>query len=230
MRDAMLVAMMALSAGAALGDTWQLTFDGSAMPEQEPGWHRVYREGGDVRTITTDPDDPNNHFLVIDGRGNYMATDHASHFGPVDPDGPGEIFVAQWRVLLSVVTTIGPDAGTDFVSNDGHDLALAIGYDYVESVYDQWTYPIAGGVFHTYRVESTDMTYYDLFIDGEFARHAAFFPGLGTPMIDFGDIGYGAARSVAEWDYLRAGVYLTPEPACLILVASVCVCMCRRRP
>jgi hypothetical protein len=199
------------------------------MPEQEPGWHRVYREGGDVRTIMTDPDDPNNQFLVIDGRGNYMATDRASHFGPVDPDGPSEVFFAEWRLLVTELLGPLPDQGVDLNSNDGHELLLTSGPDYIFSTDDQWTYPIAPAVFHTYRVESTDMTYYDLFLDGELVRHGPFFAGLLPPVVDFGDTAYGASRSVGEWDYFTAGVCVVPEPAALLLVASVCACGGRRR-
>ena len=78
--------------------------------------------------------------------------------------------------------------------------------------------PIAPGVFHDYRVTSTDLRSYDLYIDGTFVHEGSFDHGPGTPSyVAFGDFVQGAG-SRHEWDYFRFGA-IVPEPVPIAMAA-----------
>jgi hypothetical protein len=121
-------------------------------------------------------------------------------------------------------TGLQGDQGIAIKSDDGHVVAITFGYDNVYSAYDSWTFPIAPGTFHTYRLESADFVTYGFWIDGALVREAPFFEGVPDPHASFGDIGAGGGmRSLCQWDYFRFGVMQVPEPAsfaCLLLALA----------
>jgi len=72
--------------------------------------------------------------------------------------------------------------------------------------------PFAPYLWHSYRVVSSDMRAYDLFIDGRLAHHGTFRYICPGSYISWGDGTQGAA-SLHHWDYVRVGV--VPEPRTL---------------
>jgi hypothetical protein len=63
--------------------TWQVSYVGNELPEQELPWYRVYNPPGDTRTIEQDPNNPGNHWLVIDSRANPEIRDWAEYDRPI---------------------------------------------------------------------------------------------------------------------------------------------------
>jgi hypothetical protein len=206
-----------------------VAYEGGALPESRPGWYRAYDAGGAIRTIETDPDNPNNRFLVINSLASTVIFDYAYYPRQMDPNGPNERFYAEWRVLISE-SYGAPDQGVTIESDAGHSVGLHYAYDYISSDFDGWAVGIAPGVFHTYRLESLDMVTYGLWIDGQFAHQGPFFEGLLYSYTTFGDdTQYGFARSLAKWDYYRFGVAVVPEPATIGVLVGLCVCGAWRR-
>jgi hypothetical protein len=236
------VTFLCLACAVARADRWTVSYEGNDMPESEPGWWRAYANGGAVRSIETDPDDPNNHFLVINSLANQMIYDYAQYNRQMDPSGPREKFWAEWRVLVSEAYG-GPDQGVAFAADNGNIVGFDFGYDYVCSDLDAWSMPIAPGAFHTYRLESWDMVTYSLWVDGQLARSAPFFEGLLHSYAAFGDgVQGGGDRSVGKWDFFRfgvsdgfepggitwdsweSGIATAPEPGAFLL-GTICVCV-----
>ena len=215
---------------AVRGSTWQVSYEGNELPEQQAPWYRVYNPPGDTRTIQADPNNPGNHWLVIDSRANHLIYDWAEYVRPMDPQGPNERFWSEWRISVLQQTGIEGDQGIGLKDEHGRVVQFSFRYDAIYSGYDGWTFPISPGVFHTYRLESADMVTYRLWIDGTLVRQAPFFEGLGGPYASFGDIGYGGnARALVEWDYFRFGVMQVPEPSsALSVLIGTWACGCRR--
>jgi hypothetical protein len=208
----------------AQASTWQVNYEGNVLPENRPGWYRVYNPPGDTRTIEADPQNPGNNWLVIDSRADYLIYDWAEYVRPMDPQGPNERFWSEWRISVLEQTGIEGDQGIGLKDEHGRVVQFSFRHDAIYSGYDGWTFPINPGVFHTYRLESADMAAYRLWIDGTLVREAPFFEGLGGPYASFGDIAYGGnARSLVEWDYFRFGVMQVPEPtsASLFLLMGI---------
>jgi hypothetical protein len=224
-------ALLLLGCVAVRASTWQVSYEGNALPEQEPGWYRMYDPPGDTRTIQADPDHPGNNWLVIDSRADPMVSDWAECDRPINLNGPQERFWSEWRISVVAQTGLDGDPGVALKDDHGRVAGFTFRYSEIYSYYDGWTYPIAAGVFHTYRLESADMMTYRLWIDGTLVRQAPFFEGLGGPYAEFGDIGSGGnMRSLVEWDFFRFGVLQVPEPsAALLVLIGIYACECRRR-
>jgi hypothetical protein len=88
---------------------------------------------------------------------------------------------------------------------------------------EHWSHPIEPYVFHTYRIESTDMVDYSLWVDGEYVHDGVFYTPTGADsFFAFGDFWYGGAvTSLSEWDHVRFGV--VPEPGSLTTLAILWV-------
>jgi hypothetical protein len=215
---------------AVRGSTWQVSYEGNELPEQQPPWYRMYSPPGDTRTIQADPNNPGNHWLVIDSRADHLVYDWAEYVRPMDPQGPQERFWSEWRISVLEQTGLDGDQGIELKDEHGRDAQYSFGYSQIRCDDDGWTHPIAPAVFHTYRIESANMITYRLWIDGVAVRDAPFFEGLGGPFAIFGDFGSGGnMRSLCEWDYVRFGVMQVPEPssAFLFLLMGMCAHGCR---
>ena len=223
-------ALLLLGCVAVRASTWQVSYEGNELPEQQPPWYRVYNPPGDTRTIQADPNNPGNHWLVIDSRADPMVDDWAEYDRPINLQGPQERFWSEWRIYVFQQTGLHGDQGIDIKSDNGHSVTMTFGYDSLYCTDDYWTYPIAPGVFHTYRIESADLVTYRFWIDGAFVRTAPFFNGVPDPHASFGDIGAGGnMRSLCEWDYFRFGVMQIPEPSpALSVLIGTWACGCRR--
>jgi hypothetical protein len=228
--------ILALITAVSSANQYYVGFEGSNLPENEPGWVRhfgdQYGEGhgsGDARWIETDPN--GNNSLVIDGLASHWTYDYAEYQRQINPD-PGEMFFAEWR--LNVVEQYGySDTGALFARDGGGTLDFMYYLDRIVSMregYPYWTYPIAPGVFHTYRIESWDMVNCRLWIDDEVVRDGWWdLNSINQSYVAFGDGAYGNVeiRSLSEWDYFRFGV--VPEPASMSLFVLMCVCVATLR-
>jgi hypothetical protein len=236
-----LAAFLWLVCGIGRADRWTVSYEGNDMPESEPGWYRAYAYGGAIRSIETDPADPNNYFLVINSLANQMIYDYAYCPHQMDPNGPREKWWAEWRVLIAEAHG-DVDQAVAFASDHDNQVGFDYYYDRIYNGFDGWSIHFAPGIFHTYRLESSDVVTYNLWIDGQLARHAPWFEGVSHSYAAFGDcVQGGGSRSVGMWDYFRfgvsdgfepggmtwdswhSGIALAPEPGACLLV-MVCAC------
>ena len=207
--------MLVAPAGA---EPYWITYEGNDLPENE-GWSRYwgnwdgpYEGDGAIRTVE-------DGILTIDSMFDPGVHDYAYVERPGATDsGPGEVFVMEWRALA--VDTAGEpswDAGIMVGSDDAWLLTFGMYPDRVVSQFEQISVPITPGIFHNYRVVSSDMRTYELRIDGEFAIAGNFWEGLTESYVRWGDVSRGVA-SLTQWDYVRVGVI--PEPS-----SSICMCI-----
>ena len=216
--------MLVTTAGA---DEYWITYEGNDLPENE-GWQRNWgnddgaHEGtGAVRTVE-------NGVLTMDSLYDDRVYDYACRYlyGEVDPD-PSELFIAEWRVNVEDSIGNGRDSMVVVASDNAMQLAFGLFPDYIESKWeDDVTLSITPGIFHDYRVLSWDMQTYELYIDGDLAHQGTFWQGSLESKLAWGD-GVSGAASRTHWDYVRMGV--VPEPASLMLLIGLCVCVRHRR-
>jgi len=139
-----------------------------------------------------------------------------------------EVFVCQWRLKVDVVD--GPDdPGIGIVSDDGWALGFAFAEDHIRSIFEDYLeIPFAPYAWHEYRIVSTDMRQYALWIDGQVARLGTFgavFPGS---YVGWGEGTQGAA-SLHHWDYFRFGIVPEPRALAILVLAWVTVSRGARR-
>jgi hypothetical protein len=216
--------LMALRAEAA--PYWiEWTGDDGIWPEQQ-GWERVwgnwqgqYHGPGAYRTLE-------GGVLTYDSLYDDGVYDYYRMFRPgqTDPE-PGEVFVMSWR--LRVEQVVGLACPSVFVSSDdAWVLGFVYAVDHMYSVFENFlSIPFSPGGFHSFQVLSTDMRSYDLFIDGQLARHGAFQANIGPSEVGWGDDGQPAA-GLHRWDWFAFGV--VPEPGSLVLLAFLGACCGRR--
>ena len=122
-------------AGLLSGPTWgsnlyEVRYEGNVLPEQEPGWYRVHYAdplwGGAIRTIETDPEDPNNKFLVINTLASPMILDYARYPRQMDPDGPLEVFRSEWRILIAQGYGV-EEQSVGFISDNDNIVSFSYG-------------------------------------------------------------------------------------------------------
>jgi hypothetical protein len=204
-----------LSAGAAFSTPYWIDWEGDNWPESvgyERNWGDLqgqYHGSGAVRTLQ---DGVLTYDSLYDpGVCDFYVMDRP---GQMDP-GPGELFVMEWRLKVDAVNGAGdPDAG--FFSDDAWALGYTYTADHISSVFEGYlNIPFAPYVWHDYRIVSSDMRSYDLFIDDVLVRHGAFGQTIGPSEVTFGD-GSQSASSLHHWDYYRFGV-VAPEPGALAL-------------
>ena len=199
--------LLLLPASAARASPYWIAYEGNDFPENE-GWPRRTSWGGAQRSLE-------DGWLVLDGRADPRIYDYYELAVPggIDP-GPGELFVAQWRVYVDHV--LGQyDAGLSVVSDAHWTVAFALSQDTVYSMCETGvSATFEPGRPHTFELRSADMRSYVLSIDGNPAIHGRFWEGLTTSAVAWGDSVYHAA-SLSRWDYVRFGV--VPEPGSIVL-------------
>jgi hypothetical protein len=214
MKDHRLLAiLLGVTSVGAWATPYYVGFEGDCMPEEMPGWQRSYstQYGGAQRSVETD--EQGNHYLVIDSLASQMIYDFAEMDRPINPTVSGERFFCEWRSLIAEhygyrqsATGVAPDQrGT---------LAFGYDYDHLYSSREGWSISIEPGVFHDYRVESTDMVDYQLWIDGEPILSGYWdLNSLNQSFVTFGDgTSGGGSRSLVKWDYYRFGVVAGDAP------------------
>lgn len=210
--------------GAGKAEQFWIAYEGDDYPENQ-GWTRVYGNengpyaGGANRSLS-------DGIFTLDSLHDSQIYDFYETDRSADP-GPGEMFVAEWRVLVDPSST-SYDVGVVIARalSPGH-AAIWLGGDGVYVEPGDTTIGVEAGAFHSYRFESADMSSYTLTIDGAitFAGHFEDFSVLQS-FVNFGD-GVQGERSLSRWDYFRYGI--VPEPASVW--GGVCLLMrpvCRR--
>jgi hypothetical protein len=204
MKRRILLLPVLLSAAAAplQAAPYWVAYEGDVFPEQA-GWERQNSPDDSIRSIE-------NGIFVLDTRPNEDMFDFYRIERPIDPE-PGETFIAEWR--LRVVENNGSiygDSGITIAPDIEGALSFRYFEDAVNSTREEWSWPIQAGAFHTYRVESTDMRNYDLWIDELLIRSGTWDTNsLLRSFVAFGD-GVFPSSSLTEWDFMRFGV--VPEP------------------
>jgi hypothetical protein len=204
-----LAALGLLVAQAGAEEYW-ITYEGNDLPENE-GWERHWgnrqgaHQGGAIRTI-------DDGVLTLDTLYDEGAYDFAKLVLPGQfTPGLGETFLVEWRGMVDETLGDHYDASVGLGSDDGWQLGFGIFTDHIVSTWDDGvSMPIVPGAFHDYRILSTDMRTYALFIDDELAHEGSFTQRLMESHIGWGNVVSGAS-SRSHWDYVRFGI--VPEPA-----------------
>ena len=218
------VALAWLAGASALGTPYWVSWNATMGYPEANGWSRnwgnwqgQYQGPGAYRSISGGT-------LTYDSRYDSGVFDISELERAMDP-GPGETFVLEWRVFVEEDYSYHGDAGIGF----GSDRAMLLGFKIrpgeIRSGFENGvTLQIAPGVFHEYRVTSTDMLTYRLYIDGELGRVGSFWQGVTESYIAWGDGTQDfVGGALHHWDYLRFGV--VPEPSALALTGAVIACL-----
>lgn len=217
LRGVCLFAFLGLAAAPAGWATpYWIAWEGDDFPENQ-GWTRswgnwdgLHQGPGAIRTLE-------NGVLTYDSLYDAGVWDTCSieRPGEMDPD-PGEIFVCEWRLRVREVTSVYGDPAVVAISDDAWGVAFDYAEDHIRGGYGEgWlSIPIVPYVWHDYRLLSSDMRAYDLYIDDQLVRHGGFTHVVTPSVCGFGDMAQGVA-SLHDWDYYRFGVI--PEPAALFL-------------
>lgn len=206
--------MLLLAAVAARASPYWIEYEpanGHFPEDPEEGWYRVTRFGGDQRSIE-------DGWLVMDGMGDPQIQDYYIMWmnGTLDPEGPAESFLMEWRIRVdALVGYYDPCAGV--FSDDRWAVGFKLSDSAIYSAFEDGVYAsFEPGVPHTFSFSSTDMRTYTLSIDGVTAIEGNFWLSLWDSQVMWGDGVYGGA-SLARWDFFRFAV--TPE--CNGLIVSV---------
>ena len=212
-------------ASNALAAPYWVAWEGDDFPENE-GWERGHFGADGPQAERT----LNNGVMTLDGLASIEIIDGYLMERPLDP-GPGEEFVAQWRLRVNEVNgnpNFLYDPGVRLTSDDGWHIALVIGVDEVHSILDQEDVGYKPWVFHAWEFRSADMRSYSLSVDGSIVHTGTLTEtGATEPQIEWGDL-VGGSTSHSDWDYFRFGV--VPEPtSCISLLALLCAVQGFRR-
>jgi hypothetical protein len=206
----------------AAANLYWIAYEGNDFPENE-GWIRRIRGGGAERTL-------DNGVFRLNSLADTEIKDSYTIERQINPD-LGEVFIAEWR--LRIVENLNfYEAGIGIAPDFPGTLSFQYTLDHVISTREDWSQAITPLDFHSYRVESTDMVNYRLWIDGQFARTGQWdLISFNQSFFVFGDMGqFGGTGSVTEWDYVRFGV--VPEPgtgSILLSVLAALAAMYKRR-
>lgn len=210
------------TASIARADLFWVAYEADNLPEQS-GWTRVFESPGGIRSASAG-------IFVLNTISRPAVYDFNFRQATAILD-PGEELAFEWRVRVTgsihdtfiqvgrgaVYGGIGPSIGPDTVQ-----------------ISDTVSLPIASGVFHSYRLVTSDMRNFRLWIDGSLAWTYAPVT-LYQPNINvlFGDwTGFATSiSSVSEWDYFRFGVVPIPAPTSIgmLVVAGSSAAMTSRR-
>jgi len=216
----MLMFLAALSCAGfpvATAEEYWVAYEGNDFPENV-GWERTYGDGN------WPPEDEPDRWLedgalVIDTMRDPSLWEYYSVNRSIDP-GPGELFIAEWRLRVDEVGGWAPYDPSVVIARDeppGH-AGFAFNVDQFYALEEDVWIPVAPGCYHEYRLESSDMDSYDLFVDGAHV-HSGWFDG-DTFMSSFVNFGPGVqgGSSHSNWDFVRFGV--VPEPSAGLLFGS----------
>lgn len=219
--------VMAVGASAVVAESYWIAYEGDQFPEAV-GWRRFFGnengplQGGAERSLREG-------VLTLDSMRHDQIFDFYEVQRRIDP-GPGEVFIADWRVRIDPLSDPG-DVGVVIARDEPP------GHIYVEHAPDgiliepghEWI-DLSPGVFHSFRVESTDMHAFKLFVDGKPTHSGSFDPvSLLSSLVNFGD-GVQGARSLTHWDYFRFGTAPEPASALSLLLAAIVLGPRLRKP
>lgn len=209
---------MSMAVATARGSTWWVTWTGDAYPETE-GWTRYTSDPPPERWLEDGK-------LLIDSRGMADSSDIYSQLRPGEMTlEDGQTFQLAWRIKVD--EAFYSDPSVEVMFDDFYFVHLSMGTDaiYCDTPPGGWA-PFAPGEFHEFLLESSDMRNFSVYIDGLAALQGSFFYGGQHGM---GGVGWGdmtSSYSLAEWDWVEAGI--VPEPAGLLSVVVVLPFLRRR--
>jgi hypothetical protein len=217
-----------LATGYARANQYWIDWEGEDWPENQ-GWTRVWgnRDGlfqgtGAVRSL-------HQGVMTSDSLYDPWVFDFSeiSRPGSVDP-GPGEFFVAQWRLRVDENHPDGAgDQGVSICSDEAWALGYEFTIDHIRSAFEGYLdIPFQPLLWHDYEITSPNMRTYDLFIDGALRHQGTFQHLISKSYVAWGDGGQPIS-SLADWDYFRFGV--VPEPSGLALLLCLAVWYGARR-
>lgn len=214
-----ILAFVLATALAVFAEPYWIAYDGNDFPEKV-GWTRTHGAEGALRTLVDGT-------LVIDSRRSNAIVDFYNAQRAINPS-PGETFVMRWRLRVDeVLPTYPVDVGVSVFSDKFRAVAFEFGEDHLSSVFEPGVKaPIAPSLFHEYEFRSGDMSFYELFVDGEVALSGTFQPVFNASKVGWGDVIQGA-RSQSTWDSFEFGVI--PEPSALSFLLLACVPLSRTR-
>ena len=214
-RIILFVSVIIAETSIASAEPYWIAYEGDDFPENV-GWYRIYGNedgwhgGGAERSIE-------DGVFVLDSLRHDKIYDFYEISRPIDP-GPGETFLAEWRIQIDESDPYY-DAAVVIARDEpaGH-ISIKYEVDLVTIATDGVALPIEPGVFHTYRIESSDMVSFELFIDGLLAHNGVFDDvSLLKSFVRYGD-GIQGSASLSRWDYFRFGA--VPEPATALLLIT----------
>jgi hypothetical protein len=203
-----LLAGLVWMGGAAEATPWWVAWEGETWPE-ESGWERITYGGGAERSL-------HDGMMTLDGRASIKIADSYWLQRPIVLE-PGLTYVMEWRLRVSELIGYA-DPGVGALSAGNGAVFLWYSECSIYSLFEGVWIPFTPGVFHDYRLTSTDLRTYTLSIDLEPVFVGQFVPSGGPSEVDWGDETQGAS-SLSVWDYFRFGV--VPEPSAGLLLGFV---------
>lgn len=207
----------------AVASPYSLSYEANA-PEEFPesaGFERFIRGGGATRTVT------GGIFTLLSHQNNVSDSYRFDGRKNMNP-GQGELFVAQWRMRL--IPGSGDGDVQVYIAGDDYGGAadLAWGEESLWVVY-QASIPLVATDFHVYRLVSSDMQTFRLYVDGLFVFRGRFqLTGAGSSLVMWGDpaisVPFPATSSSSQWDYFRVDVTslpFTPVAALALVITLV---------
>lgn len=207
------LALIAVFVSFARADQFCITTEPNVYPESI-GWERWTNDGGAERWFEDGA-------LVLDGLASSHICDMYKQYLPSLPNPGEDVLTVAWRVRVDQVDgfadpglclELGPHGGVELVYDE----------DGVYSISEcEWIASFTAGVFHSYRLVTSDMDTYTLAIDRSVVHTGELSYWAPASFLQFGDATTGSA-SLSRWDYLRYGVIAIPEPGSILLcVAAV---------
>ncbi len=214
--------LLFMTVGTARGELWWTRYDAqTGLYPEETDWTRYASDPPAQRWFQDGK-------LFIDSRAAHGITDEygQSRAGQMTLS-PGQLFTFRFRIKVDYVDLFS-DPGIDVESDDQHEVLFTLGETAIYSTYEpgKWA-PFEPHAFHEFTVESSDFRSYRLYVDDHLGFEGTFFESLfNGAALFWGDM--TSSSSLAEWDYVEAGV--TPEPhALLAALAAVVVWGSSRR-
>lgn len=219
------VALLFAATIPAVAAPYWVAYEGEDFPENQ-GWVRNYGNeigpgvGGAERSLE-------NGILTIDSLRNGWVYDFYRRDLVVDP-GPGETFVAEWRVRVDPRSN-AHDVGVGIMRASSPGYAyFNLGPDTIEILPGALTVSLEPSSYHTFRFESGDMRTFSLCIDSTITVCGPFEDfTINQASIGFGDTVQGE-MSLSKWDYFRYGL-VTPEPPSVLGALCVVAILAARR-
>lgn len=215
-----LVLMSLLLTVPVRAEPYWIAWEGDDWPENQ-GWNRAYGnwegpgEGEAVRTLA-------DGVLTYDSRHDTGVYDYCwmERPGALDP-GPGELFVMEWGLEVDEIVegSADFDPGVALFSDDSWGVGLRFSMDRVSSAFEHTDIAMLNpGEYYDYRLVSTDMRQYQLYLNGIFVYEGAFVDVFTESYLSWGD-GTQGAGSLQSWNHFRFGV--VPEPRSQLLVLTL---------
>jgi hypothetical protein len=214
-------ALCLLGANLARADPFYLRYDATdAYPEQE-GWTRFVHdpEGAENRSL-------DGGYLTLDTWDSYLIYDvYDVSMPPLNVASSEELRVS-WRVEVAQTDYLDwqTDIAVGVTNADGEIAELYLGPTYVAATdgdgeTPDHLYTLAPAVQHEYLLQTSTMSNYEVYVDGQFAFSGRFWShaAIGPNAVGFGDTYYGL-RSTSVWDFVE--VSITPEPPALVSVGA----------